>query len=319
MNTKTRILILTALVYATSPLLAKQAELQEKTKNVDNVSPEQPKKEAPGDAQIPADAQLLDGIAATVFAQEGTRIITQSELERRSLDGQERSLEDLIYEQLMLLDAQKFKMEPDDEQIDKHLESVQRDNNLTLDQLKTIFTNAGYSYEEGRQQFGVISLINQLLDFKIRSRLIVPEKEVVAFYNENPEIQDTGYLVRRALVPFDAMQTRAEQQADIERYVHGRNGFISIDWQEPFWIEKNEIAENKKFIMAMKPEDISDPVETTEGFELFQLQEFRPERLKTLDERYQTISDQLRRPKYEQLLNDYKKQLMDGASILYLK
>jgi parvulin-like peptidyl-prolyl isomerase len=267
---------------------------------------------------IPIKAQLLDGIAATVFAQEGTRIITKSELERRSLDGQERTLDDLIYEQLMVLDAQKFKMAPDDEQIDKHLESVQRENNLTLDQLKTIFTNAGYSYEEGRDQFGIISLINQLLDFKIRSRLIVPEKEVVAYYNENPEMQDASYQVQYALVPFDAERTHEEQQAALERYVHGRNGFEAIDWQEPFWIDKNEMAENKKFIMAMQEGDISDPLETTQGFELFKLQEARPERLKTLDERYRQISDALRRPKYDQLLNEYKKQLMDGASVLYL-
>lgn len=266
---------------------------------------------------VPEDAQLMDHIAAIVFAQEGTQIITASELERRSLDGNERTLEDLIYEKLMILDAQKFKMTPDDDQIDKHLASVQRENNITLDQLKTIFTNAGYTYEEGREQFGIISLINQLLDFKIRSRLIVPEKEVVAYYTANPEKQDAGFLVQRALIPFNDLQTHEEQQKEIERFVHGRNGFITIEWQEPFWIEKNEMAENKKFIMAMSPGDISDPIETAEGFELFRLQETRPERLKTLDERYREISDILRRPKHEQLLKEYKKQLMDSASVLY--
>lgn len=297
----------------------KKTEVKESKKDIEGTPAVPDQKKVSDFDAVPADAKLLDGIVATVFAQEGTKIITASELERRSLDGQERTLEDLIYEQLMILDAQKFKMAPDDEQIDKHLASVQRDNNITLDQLKTIFTNAGYSYEEGRQQFGIISLINQLLDFKIRSRLIVPEKEVVAYYNANPENQDAGYLVQRALVPFDAEQRHEEQQAEIERYVHGRNGFVVIDWQEPFWIEKQEMADNKKFIMAMQPGDISDPVETTEGFELFKLQESRPERVKKLDERYREISDALRRPKYEQLLNEYKKQLMDGASVLYLK
>lgn len=268
---------------------------------------------------VPAHARLLDGISAVVFAQEGTKIITASELERRGLDGSERTLDDLVYEKLMILDSQKFKMAPDDDQIDKHLASVQRENNITLDQLKNIFTNAGYTYEEGREQFGTISLINQLLDFKIRSRLIVPEKEVLAYYNANPEHVDAGYLVQRALVPFKESQTHEQQQADIERFVHGRNGFVAIEWQEPFWIEKNEMADNKKFIMDMQSGDISDPVETTEGFELFKLQESRPERLKTFDERYKDISDILRRPKHEQLLNEYKKQLMDGASVRYMQ
>lgn len=329
MNTKKILIPIALLVLGSSVFQAdsaknktsnlKKTEARESTKDSDVISAQKVQKKVSDADQVPSNAKLLDGIVATVFAQEGTRIITASELERRSLDGQERTLEDLIYEQLMILDAQKFKMAPDDDQIDKHLASVQKDNNITLDQLKNIFTNAGYSYEEGRQQFGIISLINQLLDFKIRSRLIVPEKEVVAYYNANPETQDAGYLVQRALVPFDHSQRREDQMGEIERFVHGRNGLVAIDWQEPFWIERNEMAENKKFIMAMQPGDVSDPVETTEGFELFKLQESRPERVKTLDERYREISDALRRPKYEQLLNEYKKQLMEGASVLYLK
>ncbi len=267
---------------------------------------------------IPADAQLLDNIAAVVFAQEGTQIITASELERKSLDGNIRTLDDLVYEKLMILDAQKFKIAPDEDQIDKHLESVQRENNLTLDQLKTIFTNAGYSYEEGREQFGIISLINQLLDFKIRSRLIVPEKEVVAYYNANPEKEDARYLIQRGYVPYATTKERDEQREDIENFVHGRNGFVSIEWQEPFWIEKNEIAQDKEFIMRMQAGDISSPVATEDGFELFKLKDFAPERLKTMDERYREISDILRRPKHEQLLNEYKKQLMENSSVLYL-
>ncbi len=51
-------------------------------------------------------------------------------------------------------------------------------------------------------KFGMISVINQLLDFKIRSRLIVPEREVVAYYNENPEVQDASYQIQIGMVPF---------------------------------------------------------------------------------------------------------------------
>jgi len=290
---------------------------------VDSVTQETVESTAAGATKLPVGlpggAKSLDGIAAIVFGQEGTEIITKSELERKSLDGQERTIEDLVYEKLMLLDAQKFKMTPDEEQIDKHLASVQRENNITLDQLKAVFTASGYSYEEGRAQFGIISIINQLLDFKIRSRLIVPEKEVVAYYNANPETIEEGYLVQRALVPFDSTLTREEQKNAIERYVHGRNGFVSIEWPEAFWIEKNEIAENKQFITRLQPGDVSDPEETIDGFELFKLQENRPARVKTMEERYRAITDVLRRPKYEQLDKEYKKQLMDNASVLYMK
>lgn len=268
--------------------------------------------------KLPANAYLLDTVEAVVFGQEGTKIITRAELERPSLDGRFRTLDDLVYENLMILDAQRFKMVLDEDMIDKHLAAVQRENNLKPDDLKNIFNAAGYTQEDGRRQFGVISIINQLLDFKIRSRLIVPEKEVVAYYNANPEMQDASYYIQRAFIPFAYDRSTQEQQAEIQRFLDDNIGLVEIDWQEPFWIEEAELAQSMKFITTMEVGCIGELKETEEGFELFKLVEKKPARALSLEERYRTIAELLRRPRYEQLLTEYKKQLMDGASVTYL-
>lgn len=267
--------------------------------------------------ELPADAYLVDKINAIVFAQEGQQLITKSDSERLSLEGKPRTLDELILEKLMYLDGLRFKMQADDETIDKHLALIQRENKMTLEDLKKVFQSAGYSYEEGRQQFGMISVINQLLDFKIRSRLIVPEKEVVAYYNAHPEKQEATFYIQRALIYYSEAKTKQAQQEEIELFVTENKGLLKIDWQDPFWVNAGDLAESKKFITFMEQGSISMPQRTPEGFELIKLVEKKAEHMRSLDDRYREISDILRKPRYENLFSDYKNQLFDGASILY--
>ena len=266
--------------------------------------------------ELPEDAQLLDKIVAIVFASEGTKVITKSQLDRPGLDGRTRTLDELIFEALLLLDALKFKMAPDDETIDKYLANIQRENNLTLDQLKKIFKSAGYTYEEGREQFGMMSIVNQILDFKIRSRLIVPEKDVVAYYKEHPELIEASYLIERGLIPFADDKTQEQQQNEIELFVNHGTGSIAIDWQPSYWMAHSEFADDKLFITELQPKKISAPQITSEGFEVYRVVESKPAHERPLEDRYRAIVDVLRAPRYEQLMEEYKKQLFDCASIL---
>jgi len=267
--------------------------------------------------KLPSDAYLVDEIHAIVFAQEGQQLITKSDTERLSLEGKVRTLDELILEKLMYLDGIRFKMQADDETIDKHLAMIQKENKMTLDDLKKVFQSAGYSYEEGRQQFGMISVINQLLDFKIRSRLIVPEKEVLAYYNAHPEVQEATFQIQRALVYYSESKTKQAQQEELELFVTENKGLVKIEWQDPFWVNAGDLAESKRFITIMEQGSISMPQRTAEGFELIRLVEKKPERVLSMEDRYREISDVLRKPRYETLFNDYKQQLFDGASILY--
>jgi hypothetical protein len=50
--------------------------------------------------------------------------------------------------------------------------------------------------------------VNRIVDFKIRSGLIAPEKEVVAYYEAHPEMLEPSYQIRRAVIPFSSAQTK---------------------------------------------------------------------------------------------------------------
>ncbi len=267
--------------------------------------------------KLPEKAYLIDKIDVAIFGAEGTQIVTKSDVDRPSLDGRVRKIDDIVIERLMFLDGQKYKIVPEEDEIDKFLSNIQRENNLTLEDLKNMFKSSGYTYEEGRQQFAMFQVINKILDFKIRSRLIVPEKEVLAYYAHNPEMQEAAFHIQRGVIPYSSAKTRFAQQEEIEAFIRDDVGLIKIDWQEPFWVNVSDLAESKHYITLMEPGRVSMPQAVSEGFEVFRLVEKRTERERPLEERYRDISDILRKPKFEQLMSDYKKQLFDSAAIVH--
>lgn len=269
------------------------------------------------DQHTPTDAYLLDTIEAVVLGQEGTEIITKSDIDRPSLGGGIRTRDDIIFERLVYLDAQKHKIFSDEDAVDAYLSAIQREHNMTRDELVGIFTAAGYTFEEGRQQLQMMQSVNSMLDFKIRSNLIVPRKDVEAYYQEHPEFIEASYDLQRAFVPFSTVQSKEEQRATLEQFAKTGRGVGGIEWSQPFTINHSDIAEDKQFIYTMRPREISMPQEISGGFELFRLNEKHEQRLRGFDERYREITDILRRPKYDELLAEYRKKLWVDASVIY--
>jgi hypothetical protein len=284
----------------------------------------------PTDAQIPAGAptpavpaahqypgQLIDAIVIIVFSEEGIEIITRSDIERPSLSGAPRTADDIIFERLVYLDAKKHKILPDEDAVDKYLAAIQREHNLKPEELQMIFLSAGYTLEEGREQLFIMQAVSTMLDYKIRSNLIVPRKQIEAYYHDNPEYEEASYLISYTKIPFDSSQS---EQQRIELEQRAKTGdFIGVLWEGPFWVSENELATDKQFITQLEVGQISAPYLSTDGFEIYRLEEKKPRRLKTYEERYRDIVDILRRPKYEELLENYRKLLFSKARVEYVQ
>ena len=260
----------------------------------------------------------LDGIKTVVFGKESTNIITTSDLIRPGLDGSLRTLDELELEALMYQDATAKKMLPDEDAIDRHLNTVRKENNdMSLDQLKQVFKSAGYTYTEGREQFKIMTAVNSILDFMIRSRLLVPEKEVRAYYDANPVYEDETYRVERVFVPFSASMSSDELYNQLVSYAQtGTQPSCLVEWASSFWVNVNDLAQDKKFITQLAADQISQPVEISGGFELFRLKEKREHRVQPLEERYTEIATTLRKPRYEKLFEEYKTSLFGASSIV---
>lgn len=264
--------------------------------------------------------QLIDqdALQAVIFTLDGNEIITQSDVMRPSLQGEKRNLDDILFETLTYLDAKKHKIEPDEDAVDRYLAKIMEENGITLQQMEEVFRQGGRSLKEGREELRKIQAVGSMIDFKIRSNLIVPRKDVEAYYAAHPEVKPARYSLRYVQIPFYKMMTKAEQQKDLMTKIRAE-GIDFLGLSEPFWVTHGEIAEEKDFIYALKPDKISAPRPAQDGFELYYLVEKEEERTIPLEERYRDIVNTLLQPKYTQLLAEYRKKLFENASIIYFQ
>ena len=261
---------------------------------------------------------LLDQIEVVIYGQEDVEIITKSDIDRPSLGGGFRTKDELVFEREVLLDAKKHHIPQDEEAIDAYLAQMQREHNLSEKELENIFTSSGYTIEEGRQQLQMMQTVNTMLDVKIRSNLIVPRKDVEEYYKNNPTIIEATYTLERAFVPQSKKMSADEQRNVLVKYAQNGKGVSGIVWGDAFVINHSDIAESKHFIYTMNIGQISSPQSVNGGFEMFRLVEKTSEETKSLEESYREIVDILRRPKYEELMENYRNFLLKTAAVVYL-
>jgi hypothetical protein len=261
---------------------------------------------------------LLDQVDVVIVGHDHTEIITKSDLDRQSLGGGYRTQDDIIFEKIVLIDAKKHQIPDDPEAVEAGFAQMQREHNLTQEDFENIFKAAGYTYEEGRQQFQIMQMVNTMLDIKVRSNLIVPRKDVESYYHEHPEFVEATYTLERLFVPFSTKISKQTQKRKIMHYIKIGKGVLDAQPGVQFTISHSEVASKKQFIYTMELGDISMPEEISGGFEMFRLISKTPEYRKTLEESYRDIVDILRRPKYEELLEKYREQLLKNVSIIYM-
>lgn len=260
---------------------------------------------------------LVDKIEAVIFGDEATSIITKSDLEKLTLEGRPRTLPDIIFEKLVIMDAIKFKITADEGAVDRYLEMIMREHKLSQSDLIAMFRSAGYTYEEGREQLAAMFSFNTMIDFKIKSRLIVPEAQIISYYKAHPIIEEAAYRVQRIMVQPSKKMSDADMKEKVSRMIQTGKEVAGIQLSTAFWIKRDELAADKIFIAVMEPNMISDPVQINAGFELFRLLEKREEREVPLENRYEEISHELKKPLFEKLFREYRKSLFDAASIVY--
>ena len=240
-------------------------------------------------------------------------------IKKEQRDGLERSIgncdTEIINLNLRIADAEGsiVRLREQHEQFEKD----KKQKGLSEADMQRVAGQAGYTLQEAKAQLGKMSGINQMFDFKVRSGLFVSKRDVETYYNEHPETRPAEYCIMRAVVPFSDLEPKQETKQRLDTYVRTGKGNVRIAWSEPFWLKHDQIAQDKHFIYDMKLGHISRPIEVQNGFEVFKLVEKKPERLVPLKERYDEIANLLKSPKYQELLDTYKQELYDKATIVY--
>jgi len=286
-----------------------QTDTNTKTKKSDNKARDKASNKADSSKADTNKGYVVDSIKAVIMSEEGTEIITLSDVNRPGLTGAPRTLEDMVFESEVFLDAKKHKILPDDDAVDKYLAGVMQEHNLTAKQLEEIFAQSGYTMKEGREEFRRMHANSSMIEYKIRSNLIIPRKRVEEYYNQNPEYAPDRYLFEYAAVPFES--------PFVVQGIVNPNLRAEIPWESSFWLSRDEVAEDKQAMLDLQVGEISRPYAADQGWQLYRLKEKQERRLKTLDERYTEIASLLRKPRYLKLLEEYKEFLGTVNSVFY--
>ena len=255
---------------------------------------------------------IIDAIIATVFTTNGSRIICTSDM-RPTLDGAKRTFDDVVLDKLIELDAETINIIISDDEIDRFLETVQKDAGLDREHLSDLFSQLGYSYEEGRAQVRLKQLIDRVIEYRVRNHgsMIIEKKDVVAFYDAHPEYNEEEYVLRQAVV----LKKDWENESIIWKAAKENKLYDTVNWEEPFTIKASEVAIDKSSMLNKAAKNVVSVEATEEGYEITYLEEKHEKHLKTLDERYDQISYELQKNCFDKNLKEYQEKVRAAAKV----
>lgn len=254
---------------------------------------------------------IIDKIVAVIYHEEGNIVILSSDM-KPGVDGVSRTLDQLIDEQLIILDAKRYQVSVSDDEIDRYIGRVQKENKLTQAQIEKIFADMGYTFSEAREQLRQKQVIEMMIDYKVKSnkRMMIQRDEVIDYYNNHPELHEKQYTLDIAFVPAQQM-SRAELDEAIARPTFSAD----IEWQEPFAVYETELPDERRFITQKSKGDIVFVEEVDGGYEITRLVDITEP---TLDDVYSDIALIMRRERYPHILEEYQQSLRKNAHIRLL-
>ena len=120
-----------------------------------DVKKEEPKKQP---------KETVNKIAVVIYTDDEPIMITKHSLDCKTLDGRVRSRDELVMEKLMCHEALNYyKIPITDDMVDKHLASLKEMHGIGDAEIKKLFKEAGYTYEEGRAQLRSSYAIQSLM------------------------------------------------------------------------------------------------------------------------------------------------------------
>jgi peptidyl-prolyl cis-trans isomerase SurA len=282
---------------------------------------------SPGDGAI-----LLDKVVAVVNSE----VITWSELYKamefdaspavKAMSEQERHkifkqnetvfLENLIDMRLLLQEAKKANINASDDEVNKTMAAIREKYAMTDAAFVDALMKEGFTMEAYKKKLSEQIIINRLVDFEVRSKIVVTEDDVNAHLAKNKEMAagDEGYKIGHIFIRKNDDPGQSEEKARgiYERIKAGEN-FADAARKysdDPSakaggdlgFVNKSDLS--KEFLAALsklKPGEVSEPFKTGNGMHIVLLESAKiynnPAELK------QAVRDKLLAEKFER---DYK-------------
>ncbi|MDX2024353.1 MAG: peptidylprolyl isomerase [Deltaproteobacteria bacterium] len=279
-------------------------------------------------------ASEVEERAAPAMAQIAS-ITDQAQRAARAEAVRREILDRLIDDQLIFGKAKELKLTVSSEEVDKSIEGIKRDHNLTDEQLRQALTQQGMSMATYRQDVKKQVLRYRVLNMAVGSKIAISDHDVQEYYERNirkgaasevrashifieiPDDADTGTAIAKrkqaegivarikAGEEFEKLARENSEDANT-RGEGGDLGYFGRDLL-PKAIEE--------VVFAMNIGEVRGPVRADKGFHIIKLVDKRNKDVKSFDESKNEIRMQLRQKEYEKQAKTFVADLRRKAMV----
>ena len=257
---------------------------------------------------------VIDEIKAVVEGPVRTDILLNSDIRRRSFDGMEHTLDDMILEVVKDQRAEQLGVTIEKEDVERNLHAMAHGEDVSQDTLTAQSKSFGFdTLEEFYTALKQLYRANSAMEVEVRSLLQVSEQEARAYSEQHPANKDGIFYLQTAFVSFQ----ESIKNNDLKRAIEEQNKKYveyQLEWSMPFDVAYKELAQDKDFIRTMHVGQIK-AIGTDRGFQVYKLKNnLKPEPM-TFEERRKDILNTLREDKFKQVFKKYNEEILQEVTV----
>lgn len=254
-----------------------------------------------------------------------------------------RALEGAVLDKLVEQDLQKHNVVITEEQINEHIQEMAQQQDMTVDDLKTIVEASGKTFEQWKEQmqFDKRLTVVELIKMRGLGDIDVTEAEAMEYYNDNQQRYKTPEQVRVSHILIkpdtstpgtDPNQAEAqahqkaqqlleqiEQGADFAELAREHSDCPSAEkggdlgfGQRRSWLKSFSDA-----AFGLEPGQLSGLVKTRHGYHVIKCTDRKEAGMQSFEEVKDDVINMLRAQKHQKLIQQYIELLKSEADITY--
>lgn len=127
-------------------------------------------------------------------------------------DARQKVLELLIDEKIAQAKIKELRIQVSDRQVDNYIDKFKRDNQLTQEDLVAGLEKDGFTYEKFRERTRRDIERSQLIEYEVRSKIIIRDEAIQKYYEDNKETFGTAEKVQLAGIFLMRKNVKSEEE-----------------------------------------------------------------------------------------------------------
>ncbi len=275
----------------------------------------------------------LDDLIRPVFEQYRT-VYQGQEFAEKMTEARRKLLNQLIEDKLVYQEAQEKGVVVSEGEIDGRIIDFKKRFKNPQD-FQRILSAQGMSLKKLREKYRQQIAVRKLNYFEVRNKVLVSPKEVREYYEENEgffvrdeQVRISGITIRKAKEFRDKVDEDAKFKAEqiLSNIQNGADfGKVAEAQSEDYqasnggdmgFVGRGELAPTiDEVIFALKPQQLSQVIETEVGYHIFRVEERSEKEKKTLEDVRKDIRGILYRKKAGERFDEWLKELKAKAYI----